>query len=145
MKKNRTNQAFSLVEMIVVLGILAILIALSVFSSTSLKAESRNTKRVNDIKQIQFALDMYRRESGHYPNELNFGEEFKNEETGTIFIKKLPNNPRPRNDGDCPDQDYQYTYNSSNDTYALSFCISDSVGNLEAGSYQANHSGIIKL
>lgn len=144
MRKN-FKKGFTFVEILVVISILILLISISIFIFRNVGTQSRNTKRVNDIKQIQFALDMYRRENGAYPTSINIGGELINTSTGTVFLKKIPNNPSPKDDGSCPNQEYQYSYASSTDTYTLSFCISDPVGDLSAGNYQATISGIIKL
>lgn len=143
--KNSHKNGFTFIEMLVVVSILVVLISISVFIFRNISAESRDTKRVNDIKQIQLALDMYRKESGSYPQTITLGSELINTSTGTVFLKKIPANPTPKDDGDCPDQEYQYTYTSSTDTYTLSFCISNSTGDLSAGNYQANISGITKI
>lgn len=141
----KNKNGFTFVEILVTISILVILISISVFAFRSTGADSRNTKRVNDIKQIQVALDMYRKESGSYPQTITIGGELKNTTTGTVFLKKIPNNPSPEDDGTCADQNYQYSYTTTTDTYTLSFCISDSVGDFSAGNYQATINGIIKI
>ncbi len=143
--KNKNKNAFTFVEILVTISILVVLISISIFAFRSTGAESRNTKRVSDIKQIQVALDMYRKESGSFPTTITMGSELKNATTSTVFLKKIPNNPSPEDDGTCADQNYQYTYATATDTYTLSFCISDSVGDLSAGNYQATINGIIKI
>lgn len=143
--KNYKKNGFTLVEIIITISILAVLISISIFIFRDVTVNGRNTRRVNDIKQLQLALEIYRKNEGSYPGAIIPGEELKSPSDNTIFLKSIPKNPAPRNDGACLDQEYQYVYNSLNDTYTLSFCISSNVESLSPGNYQANISGITKI
>jgi prepilin-type N-terminal cleavage/methylation domain-containing protein len=66
---NRSSQtaAFTLVEMLVVIGIIAILAALLLPAVNSAIVSARNTAIALEIKQLDSALETYRLEKGDYP------------------------------------------------------------------------------
>jgi prepilin-type N-terminal cleavage/methylation domain-containing protein len=51
-----TNKAFTLVELIVVISILAILGTIAFISLQGYSSEARNTKRLSDLKSIQSSI-----------------------------------------------------------------------------------------
>ncbi len=138
------KNGFTLVELITVISIIAIIMTVAIFSFNNTREDSRNNKRVLDIKQIQLALEKYYSDNGSYPNELIFGQALVND-NGKTYMKNLPTNPMPRNDGDCPDEEYQYEYNISTNSYLLYFCISRKTGDLEGVPSQAEPSGLSGL
>lgn len=140
-KKNKALKAFTMVELLVAISIIALILTVAIFSFSNTREDSRNNQRVSDIKQIQLALEKYYSDNGSYPNELIFGQPFK-DENDKIYINILPTNPSPRNDGDCPDSEYEYIYNSENNTYSINFCISKNLENLGHGEKTAIPSGI---
>lgn len=62
------KSAFTLIELLISVSIIAILIAIGIASYSTLNKQSRDTKRKSDIEQIRSALEMYRAENGHYPS-----------------------------------------------------------------------------
>ena len=62
---------FTLIELILVIAIIGIL-SMVIFSSfDSVRARSRDGKRIADIKQIQLALEHYNDRNGAYPTALS--------------------------------------------------------------------------
>lgn len=141
MKKSKSS-GFTLVEILVVVSIIGILITLAILSFSSTEEISRNNTRLSDIKQIQLSLEEYYKYENAYPSELVFGDKLTGSSTGKTFLNIVPKNPEPRDDGDCVDQEYQYTYNSSTKSYTLDFCLSMSTSEFEVGDYSAIPSGI---
>ena len=143
-KNKMRKKGFTLTEIIIAVGIIAIMASAIVFWFGGIRPSGRDSKRINDIKQLQFALEMYRRDTGSYPEMIEFGESLVNPNNPNIvYMETIPKNPTPRGDGGCPDEEYQYEYSSSTDSYAISFCLSGKTGNLESGVYSAQQSGII--
>lgn len=57
--KNKTQSAFTLIEMLVVISLIGILAALALVSYTSVQKQARDTTRKSDLKQYQNALEIY--------------------------------------------------------------------------------------
>lgn len=53
------KKAFTLLELLVVIGIIAILVSLGTFSYSTAQKKARDTKRKGDIKAISNALEQY--------------------------------------------------------------------------------------
>jgi general secretion pathway protein G len=69
MKKTATLPGFTLVELIVVIGIVAVIITALLYTLNPLEQlrKSADTKRKNDLAQIQRALELYYQDNGSYP------------------------------------------------------------------------------
>jgi prepilin-type N-terminal cleavage/methylation domain-containing protein len=67
---SKNNRGFTLVEIIVVVGIMAILSGIVYASLSGSKAQNRDQKRVADISNIQLALEMYFNINRQYPAKL---------------------------------------------------------------------------
>lgn len=59
MKKYSVSQAFTLLELLVVMGIIAVLIGLGAVSYSTAQVKARDAKRLGDLKAIQNALEQY--------------------------------------------------------------------------------------
>lgn len=71
--KNTTPKlvsGFTFVEVIVVIGIIAILTTIAYASLTQIRAKSRDQKRVADVHEIQLALEYYFNKNGRYPEMI---------------------------------------------------------------------------
>lgn len=141
--KNSKLGGFTLVEILIVISIIGILTTLAILSFGSTEEISRNNTRLSDVKQIQLSLEEYYKYENAYPSELVFGDKLTGPSTGKTFLNIVPKNPEPRDDGDCPDQEYQYTYDSSTKSYSLKFCLSTDTSNFEAEGYKAVPYGIV--
>jgi len=74
------NKGFSLVEMMVVIGIIAMILGLLITSFLDARQNSRDRERVSDLAQIEFALNAYREFNRAYPDyndgvAIGLGEE----------------------------------------------------------------------
>ncbi len=61
------SRGFTLIEIMVVIGIIGILAAIVSVNFSSTTAVSRDAKRQADIRQIQAALEAYKNKNGRYP------------------------------------------------------------------------------
>lgn len=143
--KRKQKKGFTLVEILVVVSIIGIIISISVLSFNSTEEFSRNNARLGNVKQIQLALEEYYKYENSYPDSLTFGGALIGSSTSKVFLSIIPKNPEPRDDGDCVDQEYQYSYNSSTRAYSLSFCLSKKISDLEIGNYNAIPSGLVEV
>ncbi|MCR4334263.1 MAG: type II secretion system GspH family protein [Patescibacteria group bacterium] len=89
------KKGFTLIELLVVIAIIGILSAIVLTSLNSVRANSRDGKRLSDVAQLQLALESYFDACKQYPNALNITEA-TGCGTGTdlgIFISSIPTDP----------------------------------------------------
>lgn len=67
-KSNKTRLAFTLVEMLLVLAIITLLSVSILASIGQTRAKGRDAKRIEDMKQITNALNLYFADKGTYPS-----------------------------------------------------------------------------
>ena len=70
----RHYPAFTLFELLVTIFIIGLLSTLSFVSFTAVRERARDVARLSDVRQIQAALELYRRAEGAYPASLTFGQ-----------------------------------------------------------------------
>lgn len=90
---------FTVVEIIVVIGIIGILTVIVFPSISNIRAKNRDTERVADMAAIQLALSLYYNQNGSYPTETQF-------ETALVPKFTPADSLVPPNE----DEDYQYVY-----------------------------------
>ena len=61
------KNGFTLVELMVTMGIIAVLAGLTLATFAGAKKNARDGKRKADLEQIRSALEMYRTDKGYYP------------------------------------------------------------------------------
>lgn len=61
------NKGFTIVELIVTVSIIALLTAITVSNLASSKAKARDGKRISDIVNLQFALELFFDRCNQYP------------------------------------------------------------------------------
>jgi prepilin-type N-terminal cleavage/methylation domain-containing protein len=64
----KTNRGFTLVELIVVIGIISLLTSVVFASASVVRKRAQDTKTLADIQQIYFAMEVYYEQHGAYPN-----------------------------------------------------------------------------
>jgi general secretion pathway protein G len=69
---DKSNYAFTLMELLVVVTIIGLLSATGLVSYTSLSKSSRDARRKSDVAEIRTALEIYRSDNGYYPTGLVF-------------------------------------------------------------------------
>lgn len=63
-----SKKGFSILELMVVVGIISVLLAVGLNTYTNVQRNARNTKRKADMKDVYAALESFRAENGSYPN-----------------------------------------------------------------------------
>jgi hypothetical protein len=75
-----------------ILGILGMITLFSLNPSAQI-AKAYDVQRKRDLVEIKTALDTYYNDHSFYPQMIYFGHEFS--DTGSIYMKKLPQDPYP--------------------------------------------------
>jgi len=97
------KKGFTLIEIMVVVGIIAILVLVVIFNVANTKTKSRDTLRIADVKQIQQALQSYFSSCYAYPDTLS---SLVSDCNGKAILNSLPKDPETK-------ADYTYFKNTS--------------------------------
>jgi len=70
MFKNKKEKGFTLLELLVVIGIIGLLASVIVVNLTGARRRARDTKRIADIRSMQTAAEDYYGKNGKYPTTI---------------------------------------------------------------------------
>jgi general secretion pathway protein G len=121
----RREGGFTLIELLTVVAIIGLLTAVIIANISEARKKSRDAKRQSDLRQVEFALEVYREANGMYPKRgcgktsgwvgpgEDFGgcDEFIDGLKG--IIQKLPADPKNTKQG------YRYNIASGGAEYSL--------------------------
>ena len=96
MKKLETKrvQAFTLIEILVALTIIGVLLTFVAPMVLNRPDQARNLKLQNDYSAIETALNLYRLDSGRFPNKNESLEILVNDENNSLgYLVGLPSDP----------------------------------------------------
>lgn len=98
-RTNRRNQAFTLVEMLVTVAIIAIMTGIIITNLSGSKAKSRDVQRISDLAQIQVALGFYFDRCNQFPSTLDISAPCTGVADVTFgsYIPKIPPPPAGAN------------------------------------------------
>jgi prepilin-type N-terminal cleavage/methylation domain-containing protein len=116
---NKKNPAFTLIEVLVAVTIIAVLTAIGVVSYASANRNSRDAKRLSDVEQIRAALEMYRADVGQYPESITPGDSLVS--GSNTYMSPIPQDPKPSSG--C-----EYSYISDGQNYTLGVCLEKEAG-----------------
>jgi general secretion pathway protein G len=115
--KNNKQQAFTILELLIVMAIIAILVMIGLGVFGTVREKARDGKRKQDLTAIGRALEMYYNDKGRYPASATgyilgcgqdanqgclWGGVFQNTSNGTLYMGEIPQDPKG----------YQYYYSS---------------------------------
>lgn len=63
----KNKKGFTLIELLVVISIISLLTSIILASITDARKKARDSRRIQDLRQIVIALELYRDKNGHYP------------------------------------------------------------------------------
>ena len=142
LQNKKLQKGFTLIELLVVIAIIGILSTLAIVALSDVRAKARDAKRVADVQQISKALDLYYADYGIYPTIITPGQAILSPDGSKTYMAAIPNNPTPRNDNGCGNDNYTYAASSNNSDYALHFCLSGASGSLGRGINSASTAGV---
>lgn len=99
-----STQGFTVIELLIVIGVIGILAIITVVSYNGIRERSYNTKILDGVQQYADAIDMYKTMHGHYPatsGETNgdylgmacVGTGYPNNTCGTVSGKTIIDDP----------------------------------------------------
>lgn len=131
------KKGFTILELSIAIIIMGMLMTLIISALGPTREGNRNTKRVADINEIQDALARFYRDWGDYPSVITPGQALIS--GSNTYMVKIPQNPRPRPDGNCPDAEYSYSRVplDGSVSYSISFCLSAQASDVGPGTSYA--------
>ncbi len=88
-----SRRGFTLIELLVVIAVIGVLSAVVIAGVTVSRVRARDSQRVSDIRQIQYALELYYDANGKYPTCLFSGGSCVTVLDGSVFMKSVPKDP----------------------------------------------------
>ena len=113
---NSTRKAFTMIELLVVMAIIAILASMSIFALQGARESRRDATRKANLEAIRSALELYRADCGQYPTSLpSAGSPLTGSCPNTItYLDSMPGDPIAGND---------YAYSpSGSPAYSYTLC-----------------------
>jgi len=127
------RRGFSILELFIAIAIISILAAMTFVLFSSAQERARDTKRFEQVTQIQKALDLYYVSHTAFP-VFSDGITITGEDAFSDALIAENVMPAVPPDPQHPIRTYVYTSNASGGTYTLSFCLeSDSIPGYEPG------------
>ncbi|MDI6602988.1 MAG: type II secretion system protein, partial [Patescibacteria group bacterium] len=62
------NKGFTLIELLVVIAVIGLLASIVLMNIQTVRAKARDKRRMQELKQLQIALEMYYNQNRSYPN-----------------------------------------------------------------------------
>ncbi len=87
------NLGFTLIELLVVIAIIGILSSVVLSSLNSARVKGLDASRVSQLRQIEYALNLYYDANGQYPTCLAPGGSCTTVLQGSVFMKTVPKEP----------------------------------------------------
>lgn len=87
------KKGFTLIELLVVIAIIALLSSIVIGSLSSARVRARDSARISQVRQIQYALELYYSTNGVYPTCLYPATGCVTVLNGSTFMRAVPKDP----------------------------------------------------
>jgi len=129
----KRNKGFTLIEVLIVVGIIGLLASVVLSGLGSVRSRGRDARRAADLRQVQQGLELYYTRFQQYPNGTSWDNLRTQLREADIGITNISNDPSC---GDsCPsEQNYQY-FSTNGEEYILQALLEDKESPLAKDSY----------
>jgi len=133
----KNTRGFTILELLVVIAIIVIITALTLALLNGARQRSRDSRRVEDIRSIETALNLYgANHAGTYP--VVSPAETINGSSDTMSAALIAENTISNVPTDPQHPTNAYQYESDGNTYTLTFCLeTDTIQGYAAGCSNA--------
>jgi prepilin-type N-terminal cleavage/methylation domain-containing protein len=114
-----SQSGFSLIELLVAMGIIAVLTGMASFNFNQSRVRARDVQRKNDLSQLQKALELYKNDHRVYPVTDMQNTLLDLPAKANQYIRTTFNDPK----GSTEWIDYQYKPAATGKTYYLMACL----------------------
>jgi len=125
----QARQGFTLIELLVVIAVVGLLASIVIFSMETIRAKSRDARRVTDIKAVYEALSYYYNENYLYPDSGGLVVEINGTtdalSAGLLEVEAMQSVPLDPFNADRDGVTYKYYYQSldSRKDYELTYYL----------------------
>lgn len=115
----RKQTAFTIVELLIVIVVIAILAAISVVAYNGIQQRANDSRRTSDIGQVKKVLEIYKADTGSYPAVCSGGDNAGcnlNDVASVLVPAYTSSIPRDPNN---PSSYYHYVKGTGTESYAI--------------------------
>ncbi len=92
-KRQISQYGFTLIELLVVIAIIGLLASVIIAAVSSTRVGARDARRISDIRQIRYALELYRNDFNTYPSCLVAGGSCTTILQNAKYMSTVPKDP----------------------------------------------------
>ena len=124
-------------EILIAAGVAAVLGVILVAVLMIDRQNTRDARRISDIRQIQAALEMHYNDENAYPIAIQPGAPLVGETGGITYMNLVPTDPLG-----AAGYGYRYVAESPYSTYVISFSLERGISGFSKGVHRATSAGI---
>lgn len=112
----KKTKAFTLIELMVTLTVIAIMTGFSIIGLNSIRQKSQDTDRLSSLRQLEVALESYKAVNGKYPEAGDQATSNYISNLTPSFITKLPTE---NGSGQSGNSGFKYSVSTDQKSYCL--------------------------